>query len=233
MRAAASVLEPDGPWQGLQVLARGSNRLCAVDPAAPGFCLKFELPRDQRRSTGVRQGLRRWLAARLPRWSDNRCELRAFRVLRSRLGPATDGFLGAVHDIEATRWGRALRCDCLRLADGAPARSLYHHLFVDRCHPAAELCRAVDRFEAWLLLHEVPLFDLNAGNFVVDPRPDGLHLVCIDVKSVVRGKEIVPLSRWFGPLRRAKIRRRAARLRQRIQRVLAQPSTLAGRGRPD
>lgn len=233
MRASIPGLERDGRWQGLQVLARGSNRLCAVDPAAPGFCLKFELPRHQRRNPGVRQGFRRWLAARLPRWSDNHCELRAWRAIRGRLGPATDGVLGAVHGIEATRWGQALRCDCLRLADGSPARSLYHHLFVDRRHPAADLCRAVDRFEAWLLLHEVPLFDLNAGNFVVDPRPDGLHLVCIDVKSVVRGKEIVPLSRWLGPLRRAKIKRRAARLRQRINSTLPDPSALAGRGRPD
>lgn len=233
MRAAVPEPGKAGPWQGLQVLARGSNRLCAIDPDSPACCLKFELPRHERLGAGTRQKVRRWIAAQLPAWNDNHAELRAWQMLRARLGPATDGFLGRVHGIEATRWGPALRCDCLRLPDGSPTRSLYHHLFVDRCYSAAELCRAVDRFEAWLLQHEVPLFDLNAGNFVVEPRQEGLHLVCIDAKSVVSGKELLPVSRWVGTLLRRKIARRATRLRQRIKNELSQPVDLAGRSRPD
>lgn len=233
MQPAAIEPETSGAWRGLQVLARGSNRLCAIDPASPGFCLKFELPEDLRLSAGTRQKVRRWLATRLPSLGDNHAEARAWRQLRTRLGTATDGVLARVYDLESTRWGPALRCECPRLDDGSPARSLYHHLFQDRRYRAPALCAAVDRFEQWLLLHEVPLFDLNSGNFVVVPRGDGLHLVCVDVKSVVHGKELVPVSRWIGPLRRRKIRRRAARLRQRINTVLSDPQELAGRGRPD
>jgi hypothetical protein len=222
-----------GHWQGLQVLARGSNRLCAIDPDSPDYCLKFELPRHERRDAGMRQKAWRWLAARLPSLGDNHSELRAWRRLRARLGAATDGVLAEVHGVESTPWGNALRCDCLRLTDGSPARSLFHHLFEDPCYSAEDLCVAVDRLEHWLLLHEVPLFDLNAGNFVVQPRADGLHLVCIDVKSVVRGKEIVPVSRWIRPLGQRKINRRATRLRQRINAALPDPPQLAGRGRAD
>ena len=75
----------------------------------------------------------------------------------------------------------------------------------------------MDDFEAFLLAHGIPLFDLNAGNFVVVPSGAGVRLVCVDAKSTVSGKEPVPLSRWIPALRRRKVRRRAERLRQRIR----------------
>ena len=72
-------------------------------------------------------------------------------------------------------------------------------------------------FEAFLLARGIPLFDLNAGNFVVVPAGAGARLVCVDAKSTVAGKELVPVSRWIPWLRRRKVRRRAERLRQRIR----------------
>lgn len=220
-------------WRGMELIARGSNRVCVRDPQDPQLCLKFERPRAERSRGGARQTLRRWLALRFPEMGENRTELRAYRTLRACLGTQTEGWIATCHEVAATPHGEALRCECPLRDDGAPARSLYHHLFVDPAFPASDLCAAVDRFERWLLLHEVPLFDLNAGNFVVLPRAGGLHLVCVDVKSTIAGKEIIPVSRWFAPLLRRKIRRRAQRLRQRINTVLAGGAELAGRGRPD
>ena len=75
----------------------------------------------------------------------------------------------------------------------------------------------MDDFERCLLDRGIPLFDLNAGNFVVVPAGAGVRLVCVDAKSTVSGKELVPISRWIPWLRRRKIRRRAERLRQRIR----------------
>ena len=216
-------------WQGLEVISRGANRLCARDPQDPAHCLKFELPAGERTKVGLRQRLRRWLARRLPRFGENRTELRAYLKLRARLGRRTDGFLAACHGLVDTPRGTALSCDCVLLADGGPARSLYHHLFVEARYPADDLCAAVAAFEAWLLDNDVPLFDLNAGNFVVVPRADGLALVCIDTKSVFSGKEILPVSRWSRRLMRRKIRRRSQRLRQRIVDALAPSGALAGR----
>ncbi len=209
-------------WQGLQIISRGANRLCARDPSDPSKCLKFELPAAERTQVGVRQRLRRWLAARFPYLGENETELRAYRKLRTRLGADTDAYLAACHDLPSMPHGKALRCDCVLLEDGTPAPSLYHCLFREPRYPAEALCAAVDVFEAWLIRHEVPLFDLNTGNFVVLPHGDQVRLVCIDTKSVLSGKEILPFSRWSRSLMRRKIQRRAQRLRQRIRGALGE-----------
>ena len=216
-------------WHDLEIISRGANRLCARDPQDPAHCLKFEVPPSERTRVGLRQRMRRWLGRHFPRFGENRTELRAYRQLRARLANRTDGHLAACHGLVETAHGPALRCDCVLLADGGPARSLYRHLFEGPRHPADELCAAVDAFEAWLLENDVPLFDLNAGNFVVVPRDDALALVCIDAKSVLSGKEILPFSRWSRRLMRRKIRRRAQRLRQRIVDASTDLAEVAGR----
>ncbi len=219
----------ENDWHGLEIISRGANRLCARDPQDPAHCLKFELPAGERTQVGLRQRMRRWLGRNIPRFGENRTELRAYRKLRARLAGRTDGYLAACHGLVETANGPALRCDCALLADGSPARSLYRHLFEGPRFPAEKLCAAVDAFEAWLLENDVPLFDLNAGNFVVVPRGDALALVCIDTKSVLSGKEILPFSRWSRRLMQRKVRRRAQRLRQRIVAASADSAELAGR----
>jgi hypothetical protein len=242
------------------VLAIGANRICVLDPGDPRFCLKYERPLHERTPVGWRQTTRRRLGLWCPALSDNHSELRAYRRLRKRLGQATDGVFAACHGIVPTLRGPALRCDCVYGADGRPAPSLYRCLFGDapddRRYDADALCTAVDRMEAWLLHHRVPLFDLNSGNFaVVDSMAVGsmaidniavdttsvevaidasashsllvthkkasetrhLTLVCIDLKSLVAGKEVLPISRWIPWLMRRKLKRRAERLRQRIR----------------
>lgn len=216
-------------WQGLQIISRGANRLCARDPGDPSHCLKFELPSSERTRVGARQRLRRWLARRFPALGENETELRAYRKLRARLGADTDAYLAACHGLVDTPHGRALRCDCMSLDDGTPAPSLYHHLFVEPRYPAEILCAAVDAFESWLIRHQIPLFDLNAGNFVVLPHGDQVRLICIDTKSALSGKEILPFSRWSRSLMRRKIERRAQRLRQRIRGALDEAQLRSGR----
>ncbi|MFT3755948.1 MAG: YrbL family protein [Pseudoxanthomonas sp.] len=219
----------DPRWAKLQVIAHGANRLCAIDPDDPAHCLKFELPVDARTRVGARQGLRRWLARHWPRFDENHVELRAWQRLQQRHGDEIGERFAACKDIVATRWGEALRCRCLRLPDGQPARSLYAHLFNGPAeyapaeYSADALCAAVDDFEHFLIERGIPLFDLNAGNFVVLPAAAGVRLVCVDAKSTVTGKEILPLSRWLPGLRRRKIARRAQRLRQRIRDAFARP----------
>jgi PhoP regulatory network protein YrbL len=216
------------------LLALGANRICVIDPEDPRFCLKYERPLHERTRVGVRQALRRRIGLWLPALGDNRSELRAYRRLQRRFGEATDGVFAACHAIVDTPSGPALRCDCVRDANGAPAPSLYRCLFGedanDRRYDADALCAAVDRFEAWLLLHRVPLFDLNSGNFAIvetqrltSSEPARLDLVCIDLKSLASGKEVLPLSRWLPGMMRRKVQRRAQRLRLRIRDALGQP----------
>lgn len=207
-------------WNGMEVLAHGAHRICVRDAHAPQFCLKFERPLHERPASGLRQRARLWLGHRLPYFGDNRAELRAYRTLNRRIGTADDTPFARSHGLVATPWGAALRTDCVLLADGQPARSLHAHLHRFRCHSPVSLCQAVVEFEQWLIEHRLPLFDLNPGNFVVVPHGDGLRLVCVDAKSLARGKEVLPLSRWSSRLMRRKIRRRAARLRARIVEAL-------------
>jgi PhoP regulatory network protein YrbL len=213
------------------IIARGAHRLCTHDPDDPDCCLKFELPAHARPNAGMRQRLRRALAARWRRFGENHAELRAWRWLRARLGDDARVVFAACRGFVATPWGEALRCELVRDADGAPAPSLYDHLVPERrsdlapsqrCS-VAELCAAVDALEDWLLRHRLPLFDLNAGNFAVMRDRDGrVRLRCLDGKSLIVGKEVLPLSRWLPPLRRRKLRRRAERLRQRIRTQLGE-----------
>jgi hypothetical protein len=208
-------------WNHMTVIGRGANRVCVVDRRDTRQCLKFMLPPGQRTRVGLRQRVQRWRAARKPERDENHAELRAWLALSARL-PAEDlqDHMATVLGIFRTVYGQALCCERVTLADGAPAPSLYSVMFDHPQYPAQVLCAAVSTFEQWLLRHRIPLFDLNAGNLLVLPHGDGVRLVCVDAKSVVSGKELVPLSRWFHGLAKRKIRRRAQRLRERIQAAL-------------
>jgi PhoP regulatory network protein YrbL len=217
------------------VIALGANRVCVVDPASPAHCLKFERPLHERTPAGLRERLRRRLGERFAELGDNHRELRAYRRMRRGM-PTADALaqfernVAACHDIVVTAHGPALRCDRVCDADGATAPSLYRCLYdaslLRRRYPAPALCAAVDVFETWLLQNQLPLFDLNSGNFAVIESQDGRpRLVCIDVKSLVSGKELLSISRGSPMLMRRKIARRAERLRQRIRTALAQAPT--------
>ncbi|WP_162350629.1 YrbL family protein [Pseudoxanthomonas gei] len=219
-------------WQGLALIAHGANRVCVRDPQDAALCLKFELPANERTRVGLRQRVRRWLGMRMGYFGENQTELRAYRKLRARLGDALDGWVARCHGLAMTRAGVALQCECVLQEDGRPARSLYSHLFETTGHDPAALCGAIDRMEAWLLRNNVPLFDLNAGNLVVSSRAGQVELVCVDAKSVISGKEILPFSRWSRVLMHRKLRRRAQRLRQRVAAALADGPALAGRAPP-
>lgn len=208
-----------------RVLAKGANRICVRDPDSAVHCLKYELPAALRTRVGLRQRSRRWLARHIPAFGENHTELRAWRWLRARVNGDIDHCVARCDGLVDTVDGEALRCALVIDADGVPARSLYAHLFDSTPYHASQLCDAVDAIEAWLLRHDIPLFDLNSGNFVVvaDASKDcGVRLVCVDVKSILDGREIIPFSRWLPGLRRRKVQRRAERLRARIRAQLSQ-----------
>ncbi|WP_149195008.1 YrbL family protein [Luteimonas suaedae] len=221
-----------GQWRDMQVIAHGACRICVRDPGAPGHCLKYELPpaagaRDRRR-----RQLRHLLSSRLAWFGDNHRELRAWQRLRARLDDGLSLHVAECEGIVATPAGRALRCRMVADGNGDVAPSLLHCLTTPAAGAsAAALCAAVDRFEAWLLAQRVPLSDLNPGNFVVVRRDGALALVCVDVKSVIAGKELIPVSHWSWTWMRRKIRRRAARLRDRI-RASMEPYALAASPAP-
>lgn len=222
-------------WHDMQVMALGTHRICVRDPQSPAHCLKFERPLHEQPRAGLRQRTRRWLARRFPLPGENRAELHALRDLQQRIGTeALRNRFAAAHEIIDTPWGEALRCDCIVLDDGRPAPSLLALLDdpATTGRTFTQLAAAVDTLEAWLVARQIPLFDLNPGNFVVVPERAGPRLVCVDAKSLAIDKELLPLSRWIAPLRRRKLQRRAQRLRERIRRAGKgrEGATLAGAG---
>lgn len=206
-------------WRGMSIVSHGAYRICVRDPASPNHCLKYESPPGPDARSRWRRQLRHLLASRIAWFGDNHRELRAWRRLRARLGEALSLHVAACEGIVTTPAGRALHCRLVTDADGRIAPSLLHCLSAasGKDMTATALCEAVDRFEAWLLTWRVPLSDLNPGNFVVIRRDDAFALVCIDVKSVIAGKELIPISHWSWTWMRRKIRRRAHRLRCRIR----------------
>ncbi|WP_167285002.1 YrbL family protein [Marilutibacter alkalisoli] len=225
---SVDALLSDAPGlSGCTLLGHGANRMVLSDPADPGCCLKLELPAPARTSGSLRTRLRRRLARLFPQLGENAVELRAWHRLFTRLGAdALAGRIAASHGIIETPAGPALRCELVRDADGRPAPSLYALLYETPRFTADALCAAVDDFEAWLQWHAIPLFDLNAGNFVVIDGDGGPRMICVDAKSTLSGKELLPLSRQLPALRRRKIARRAERLRKRIRTALPTGASL-------
>lgn len=214
----------------MTVIGRGASRVCVVDRRDSAHCLKFMLPLHERSRVGLRQRLRRWLAARRGR-DDNALEMKGWLWLAERV-PAEelDGHVATCLGLLPTAWGHALCCERVRQADGTTAPSLNELIAAGVPCGSTALCAAVDAFEQWLLQHRIPLFDLNGDNLRVLDAGHQPRLVCVDAKSIVSGRELIPLSRRMPPLRRRKLGRRAERLRQRIR--AAQATTVASRPPP-
>lgn len=207
------------PWlSGLVALGHGANRVVVVDPDHAGCCLKVPLPPAARPAASLGARIRRRLAGSATGTTENTIELRAWRRLCERLGETRLAErIAPVHGLVQSPAGPALRCTLVLDRDGQPAPSLFAVLADVPRWPAEALCDAVEDMEAWLLAHRVPLFDLNAGNFVVVADGDRPRLVCVDVKSTVSDRAWLPLARWIPALGRRKLVRRAARLRARIR----------------
>lgn len=209
------------PWDDYCIVGKGANRVCVVDPEDASFCLKFEIPRDQKSVKSWRQYLARYLAAWVPMFNENFIEWLAYRLLHLQLGSKLRERVAACVDLGKTEHGWCLRSQCIRKSNGELAPSIHQLLTQQKgLYSARQLCDSVDEYVTWLVQHDIPLFDLNAGNFVVLSEYENLRLVCIDVKSILGSKELLPLSRLSRVLMRRKILRRSVRLKKRIRDVL-------------
>lgn len=206
-------------WSAADVIGKGANRICVRDVQDPAICLKIDLPKHQRSVKNLRQRIRRELSDRLSLFNENYIEWHAYQKLVRRLGhQIVDSYIARCIGLDANAQGLILRCELVTSADGQVAKSLFHYMqHQDNIDPT-QLIIALDAFQAWLIEHDIPLFDLNSGNLVVQRHGQQLQLKCIDVKSVLRSKEIIPVSYWFKKLMHNKIKRRIARLKVLIQR---------------
>lgn len=201
-----------------QVLGSGANRYCVISPHNRNICLKIILPPEERLTKNWRQKLQRYLSSRFIRFNENYIEWIAYKRLTQEIPEdILKQYIAPCIHVEQHALGLILSAELVRNQNGEISLSLHHYLkhkiFID----VEQVCQAIDEFTLWLIKHNIPLFDLNSGNVVVQHIDQSIQLKCIDVKSTFKSKEIIPLSYWSRKLMHKKIRRRAERLKQLIQ----------------
>lgn len=199
-------------------LGAGANRYCVISPRDTSICLKIDLPAEQKKAKNWRQYLQRALAAKFHYFNENCIEWRANQKLH-RLVRQQEAvkYIAQVYSLDHSDLGWILSTELVRNEDGSVAKSLYHYIQQRSALNTNAVLNAIDEFSQFLQQYNIPLFDLNSGNLVVKHTAQGLTLCCIDIKSIARGKEILPLSYWSVRLMKKKIKRRADRLKALIQ----------------
>lgn len=209
----------EGQYAPAQIIGKGANRICVRDVEDPNVCLKIDLPKHERSVKNLRQRIRRELSDRFTIFNENYIEWQAYQALVTRLGQSTlDHHMARCLSFEQVNQGLMLRCELVQSVNGHVAKSLFYYMQHQEGIDPDLLCAALEEFQIWLIQYNIPLFDLNAGNLVVQHTAQGLKLKCIDVKSVLRSKEIIPVSYWSKQLMHKKIKRRITRLKVLVQR---------------
>lgn len=203
------------------IIGQGANRVCVKDPLHANQCLKIDLPKHARSAKNLRQKIRRVLSDQFVFLNENYIEWHAHQRLLKRLDARVLAhYIAPCLNLEQRGQTWVLSCELVRSDNGDIAQSIYQYIQQQKSLNQTQLFAALDCFEAWLIQHNIPLFDLNAGNLVVQHCADTLHIKCIDIKSTLRSKEIIPLSYWSKAMMHRKIKRRMARLKGLIQQRL-------------
>lgn len=204
--------------ESAEYLGAGANRYCVISPSDPQVCLKIDLPPEQRQIKNFRQKIQRFLSAHFYRFNENYIEWSAYQRLKRRIDEhELHQFIASCLKLEVVHAQLILSCELIRDEQGEVSLSLHHYLKHQIPLNIEAVCHSIDQLTDWLIQHNIPLFDLNSGNLVVQHHRGGLRLKCIDVKSTLKSKEIIPWSYWSDFLMHKKLRRRAERLKQLIQ----------------
>ena len=201
--------------EGQRPFAQGGNRLCYVHPERPDVCIKVPRTDVDLAAKRRRKGLKGRL--KLARsFDDNRVDAQTLQDLHARFGPKladhVPRFLGWVD----TDLGAGVTVDLIRDAGGAIATPLKQFIWERGVETALNV--AIDELTAFWIEYSVPSRELLLHNVVAQRRDDSaLRLVVIDGLG---NSDLLPFSRWSSSLARKKSIRKAARLRQRIDKLL-------------
>lgn len=179
-------------------IARSTTRDCYLHPENPDRVIKILI-----NSPGRFQQ------------SANDQEWRSYQYLQKRCG--RQDFFVLCHGFVDTTLGRGLVFDCVRDFDGKVSHSLLD-ILTDPEYDLIRVEEALGRFCRVLNEKEIPLFDLNLLNILIQVMPGGAyHPVSIDVKSKFNNYEFIPFSSYIPFFSRRKVRRRCARLMEKIR----------------
>ena len=179
-------------------IAVSKTRDCYLHPEEPGLVIKIA----KRPSGRFRRNA-------------NHQEWQSWRYLRERFGHS-DYFV-ICHGFVETTLGEGLMFDCVRDADGKVSRRLAQVL-PDPAYDPDQVEDAVSGFCRYLMDRQIPLFDLNPFNILIQVLPDGNYRpVSIDTKGKFNNYETIPVSSYIPFFARRKVRRRCARLMEIIR----------------
>jgi len=195
---------PEVDLQGCKPFARGGCRLIYPDPRNPRHCLKITVPGGG--EGGARRaevGLLRWVH-RPDYYDENSRQWREHRKYARRFRRVWPPHLAACHGFVRTPVGRGLVVDRVTNADGSAALNAREYLLE---HGYDEALRtALKELRHFLRRHRVLMRDAMADNIVLRREADGrLTAVIIDGLG---NSEFIPLSDWFPPSGRRKVRLR-------------------------
>lgn len=188
-----------------ELIFNGSSRSVYVHPDDPFWLLKVERFYPPFSAPKASLAWRSFFRKNFGFYSMNRAELKAYRLVASKLGT----FVPIIRpELENTSLGQALVVSRIMNGCGGSAPSLYQIMQAGSVIEAKTL-HSIKEFFEYCNRYEINLFDLNPANFLI--RADQT-IVFSDLKSLNVDRSMVPLSKVSKSMAKAKRLRRQARL---------------------
>lgn len=170
-------------------LGKGATRLCFYHPETPDKCVKVAMRHKN-----------------IPQLQH---ELTAAQACQSALGDYLPGY---ENELVRTNLGPGLVCEIIRNDDGSVAPSLA--TFVQHIPMDKRLMAQLALFAKKVIQHNIPLYDFNPENFVVQQRNGRYILRLTDLKTYNNYKPwtYMKLERLIPAISRLIVKRRLNRL---------------------
>lgn len=196
--------------------ARGGNRLCFVDPRAPGRCIKT-LRAD--RSPAAKRAAAPWIKRLKPlsSFDDNLQEARVVQRIERRIGPQAFNLTPRLRGFVQTDLGPGLCSDLVRDDDGRISISLKQYLWTHGHTPA--LRQRLEEFRNQWVRLGMPSRRLLLHNIVVQCRHGMPYRL-----AVIDGlgwPDMLSLANWLPGLARRKARRKIRSLNAAIANLIS------------
>lgn len=170
------------------IINKGATRLCLYHPERADVCVKVSIER------GGSQALYRDLAA--------------YEALLPQIGDYLPGY---ERELVKTNLGLGLVCELIMDDDGKPSPSLLMCCTAGKLTP--EIAAEVRKFCANCVEKNIPLYDMNLKNFMLQTKGGKTRLLFVDLKCYNRYKGwcFLHLERVVPALSRIVLKRRSAR----------------------
>ncbi len=192
--------------------AGGDSRLCFVDPADPAWCIKVLRPD---RTPAARRRESSWLKKLKPLrfFDDNLQEIRVYRLLERRIGPAAYRMVPRMDGLVPTNLGPGLRSELIRDDTGDISMTL--EAYLARHGADAPLRAALSGFSRRWRALGMPSRRLLPQNIVIQQR--ARKPVRVVVVDSLGWADLIPLGYWFAPWARRQAGRKLGYLAKLVE----------------